>query len=64
MKATFVFKTGYELTITCSSITITRSFGKVVGYEIENVSDNRPLYIDFDQILCVYREVTEEEKKQ
>ena len=62
MKITIVFKNGYSFTITCESFTIKQdAFGQLTGYEIKGIKDRRPLYISFEDVLCVYRDMEAED---
>ena len=64
MKFTIVFKNGYFFTtVTCESFTIKQDvFGQVTGYEIKNIKDRKPMYIKFEDVICVYREKEAEEE--
>ena len=63
MTVVFVFKNGYELKVKCENITLTVNnlTGQITGYEMNGIKDNKLLYADFDEILCVYR-VSPDEK--
>lgn len=62
MTVVFVFKNGYELKVKCENITLTVNnlTGQITGYEMDGIKDNKLLYADFDEILCVYRVSTDE----
>ena len=56
MKIVICFKSGGQLTVTCDEFSLTKNLcGDVAGYEIKGVKDNKPLYIDFGDISCIYR---------
>ena len=62
MKITIVFKNGYSFTITCESFVIERDgLGQITGYQIKGIKDCKPLYISFEDVLCVYRDMKAEE---
>ncbi len=63
MRITIVFKSGYSFTITCEKFTIKRDgFGQLTGYDIEGIKDHKPMYIDFEDVICVYRDMEAEEE--
>ena len=63
MKITIVFKNGYSLSVTCESFIINRdAFGQLTGYEIKGIKDRKPLYINFEDVICVYRDMEKEEE--
>lgn len=56
MSIRVIMKTGVEFTIKCEKFTIKQDvFGKVIGWEIEGISENKPVYIDFEEIAAVIR---------
>ncbi len=62
MKITTVFKNGYSLSVTCESFTINRdAFGQLTGYDIKGIKDHKPMYINFEDVICVYRDMEAEE---
>ena len=63
MKIIIVFKNGYSFSMTCESFIIKQdSFGQLTGYEIKGMKDRKPLYISFEDVLCVYRDMEAEEE--
>lgn len=63
MKITIVFKNGYSFHITCETFAIEKDgFGQVTGYQINGIKDCKPLYISFEDVLCVYRDMEAEDK--
>ena len=59
MKIVIVFKNGYTVEMKCDSYNIERSAltGEITGIECERVRDNQLLYMDFNEILCIYRKL-------
>lgn len=57
MTVVFVFKNGYELKVKRENVTLTTSnlIGRITGYTIDGIDSNKPLYIDVNEIICVYR---------
>ena len=62
MRITIVFKNGYSFTITCKSFTLKKNaFEQLTGYEIKGIKDRKPMYINFEEVICVYRDMEAEE---
>ena len=58
MKIVFVFRNGFQLCVTCKEFTLEKTIlGIPDGYEIKGITDNKPLYINWDDVICVYRDV-------
>ena len=64
MKITIVFKTGYSFSVTCESFALNKKLGEITGYEIKGIKDCKPLYISIKDVLCVYRDLEEEEDNE
>jgi hypothetical protein len=57
MKIIIHYKNGFELSIECESFQIeTDIFNKCNGYHIKGIKGNKPLYINMEDILCIWRE--------
>lgn len=65
MKIIIVLKNGFALTVTCDEFSLNKNgLGQYTGYEIKGIKDNKPLYINWEDVSLVYRadmdrEVTE-----
>ena len=56
MSIKVIMKSGVEFTIKCEKFTTRQDiFGKLIGWEIEGISENKPVYIDFEEIAAVIR---------
>ena len=56
MSIRVIMKSGLEFTIKCEKFTIKHDvFGKAIGWEIEGISENKPVYIDFEEIAAIIR---------
>lgn len=65
MKIIIVFKNLFSLTVTCEEFNITRNgLGCVVGYEFNGIKDRKPLFINVDDVICVYRNFEAEEEDE
>ena len=61
MVIVFVFKNGYELKTRCEQFNVKRGpLGQIVEIEASKVTENKMIYIDFDELLCVYRVLSDE----
>lgn len=60
MKVIIVFKTGFQLSITCEEFSLIKSIGTPIGYEAKGITDNKPIYFDLDDVLCIYRDLNAE----
>ena len=62
MTIVIVFKNGYELKTKCESIDMERigNTGRVTRITWHNVTENKLIDIDFDEILCIYRVMSDE----
>lgn len=56
MKIGIVFKNKYEIEVECKEFTIsTCTDGSVSSLDIVEVTKNKPLYLDLNEIMLVYR---------
>ena len=63
MKIIIVFKNGFSLVVTCESFSIDKdSLGSITGYSIKGIKDRKPLYIEFEDVICIYRDVEAEDE--
>ena len=63
MTIVIVFKNGYELRTKCKSIKTSRDnlTGRITNISYEGITENKPLDINFDEIICIYRVVSDED---
>lgn len=62
MTIVFVFKNGFELKMKCREFSINRnSLDMVTGYEAKGITENKLIEFDFENILCIYRVLSDEE---
>ena len=56
MTVRVILKSGVEFSIKCDKFTLTRNgFQQVTGYNIEGITENKPVYLDFEQVAAVVR---------
>ena len=62
MTIVIVFKSGYELRTKCENVETTRSSltGRVTDISYQGVEENKPLDINFNEVLCIYRVLNDE----
>ena len=57
MKIIIVFKNGFQINITCEKFKVHYQLGIPYGYEASGIEDNVPLHIDWNEVICVYRDM-------
>ncbi len=62
MTIVIVFKNGYKLKTKCESIDTKkdRLTGRVTSINLHGITENKLIDIDFDEILCIYRVMSDE----
>lgn len=51
------------ISIICDKFTLTRNgFQQVTGYNIEGITENQPVYLDFEQVAAVVRVFSDEKE--
>lgn len=61
MTIVFVFKNGEKLKAKCEEFSITTGYAsKLTGYEMNGITENKPIYIDMENIQCIYRVMSDE----
>ena len=61
MTVRVILKSGVEFSIKCDKFTLTRNgFQQVTGYNIEGITENKPVYLDFEQVAAVVRAFADE----
>ena len=57
MKIVIHYKNGFELPVECEEFQIeTDGFNGINAYHIKGIKGNKPLYINMEDILCIWRE--------
>ena len=67
MSIRIILKSGVEFTVNCDKFTLNKNgLGKITGYDISGITENKPVYLDFDEVAAIVRlysdENTEEEE--
>lgn len=56
-----ILKSGAEFTVKCDEFTITRNeLDVVTGYNVKGITENKPVYLDFEQVAAVVRVFSDE----
>lgn len=62
MTIVIVMKSGKELRIKCKNFTTTiNAFGVLTNYKIDGITENKPIYMQLENIEYIYRVVSDEE---
>ena len=59
----FILKNGCSFTVQCEEASVTVRDGEMTGYKLSGIIQNRPLFIDIEQIAAVISENPLPEKK-
>lgn len=61
MTIRIILKSGAEFVIKCKEFTLNKNgFGEVVSYNIEGITENKPIWIDWTQVAAVVRVCSDE----
>ena len=61
MSIRIILNSGKEFTVKCDKFTIEENaLGIPSGYSIDGISENKPLYLDFNQIAAIVRVLSDE----
>lgn len=61
MTIRIVLKSGVVFDVKCSEFKLKRdALGNVVEYDIKGITENKPIYLDFEQVAAIVRTLSEE----
>lgn len=61
MTIRIVLKSGVVFDVKCTEFTLKRDgLGDVVGYDIKGITENKPIYLDLEQVAAIVRTLSEE----
>lgn len=61
MSIRVILKCGAEFTIKCDKFTINKNgLGVVTSYAASGITENNPIYLDFDQVAAIVRIYSDE----
>ena len=56
MSMRVILKSGAEFTVKCDKFTLERNgLEQVTGYNIGGITENKPVYLDFDEVAAIVR---------
>ena len=56
-----ILKSGAEFTTKCDKFTLKKNgFGEVTGYEISGITENKPVYLNFEDVAAIVRVFSDE----
>lgn len=61
MTVRIILKSGTEFSVKCDKFTITRNaLNQITGYDIKGITENKPVYLDWEQVAAVVRVYSDE----
>ncbi len=61
MSIRIILKNGVEFTIKCNGFSLEKNaFGEIASCKIDGAAENKPVYIDFEQIAAIVRVLSDE----
>lgn len=55
---------GSEFAIKCEEFTLEQNgLGQVTGYSIEGITENKPVYLNFEQVAAIVRILSDEARE-
>ena len=61
MSMRVILKSGAEFTIKCDKFTLKENgLQAVTGYDIKGITENKPVYLDFEQVAAIVRKYSDE----
>ena len=61
MSIRVILKCGAEFTIKCDKFTLNKNgLGAVTSYAASGITENKPIYLDFDQVAAIVRIYSDE----
>lgn len=61
MTIKIILKSGSEFAIRCDKITIEENnVGQITGYQIEGIVENKPIYLNFEEVAAIVRVLSDE----
>lgn len=63
MSIRVILKSGNEFTMKCDEFTANKNvFGQFIGYSAKGISENKPIYLDIEQVSAIIRIMSDEEQ--
>ena len=65
MSIRIILKSGVEFTVKCDKFTLNQNrFGLATGYNIAGIAENKPVYLDFDEVAAIIRLYSDENTEE
>ena len=65
MSIRIILKSGVEFTTKCDKFTLKQDkFGQKTGYDILGITENKPVYLDFDEVAAIVRLFSDENTEE
>lgn len=62
MTIRIILKSGAEFAVKCDEFTLNRNgFEQVTGYDIKGITENKPVYVNFEQVAAIVRVIADEQ---
>lgn len=63
MSIKFILKNGCSFTTKCENFSVNKNgLGQVVGCNITGIKENKPIYVELDEIVAIVRKISDEEE--
>ena len=61
MSMRVILKSGADFIVKCDSFSVEKNgLGQLTGYDIKGITENKPTYIDFDEVVAIVRVLSDE----
>ena len=65
MSIRIILKSGVEFTTKCDKFTLKQNgLGQTTGYDIAGITENKPVYLDVDEVAAIVRLYSDESTKE
>ena len=65
MSIRIILKSGVEFTVKCDKFTLKENgLGQATGYDIAGITENKPVYLDFDEVAAIVRLYSDENTEE
>ena len=65
MSIRIILKSGVEFTVKCDKFALKQNgLGQTTGYDISGITENKPVYLDFDEVAAIVRLYSDENTEE
>lgn len=61
MTIKIILKNGVSFDVKCSHFSLDKTFGQLNGYTFDGITENKPVYLDLDQVAAIVRVMSDED---